>query len=124
VIDGKPLNQPQIPVTLPTYDEAIGRSGVTRPNYNDHILSLLRPRGLNVLTIHAEVEGILCRDLFADFLDRAVSKGVTFRPLRALLPDSPAEIPWGRIQQDAIPGREGCVACQAAPPGATGDQTP
>jgi undecaprenyl phosphate-alpha-L-ara4FN deformylase len=39
VVDGRPLNQPQIPVTLPTYDEVIGRNGINDENYNDYLLA-------------------------------------------------------------------------------------
>lgn len=35
----------QLPVTLPTCDEIIGADGVGGGNYNEHILSLLRPGG-------------------------------------------------------------------------------
>ena len=48
---------PQIPVTLPTYDEVIGRNGIGDANYNEWLLEQVRPGGLNVLTVHAEVEG-------------------------------------------------------------------
>jgi undecaprenyl phosphate-alpha-L-ara4FN deformylase len=112
IVDGKPLPQPQLPVTLPTYDEVIGRHGITNDNYNDHILSLLNPNKLNVLTIHAEVEGILCRQMFAEFLQKALAKGCAFVPLGTLARESP-QIPPGKIIPKEIPGREGWVAYQA-----------
>src|SRR5258708_200804 len=34
VVDGKDLPQPQIPTTLPTYDEVIGRNDIHENNYN------------------------------------------------------------------------------------------
>ena len=52
------LSQLQIPSTLPTYDELIGQNGITNENYNAHLIGLLRPEKLNVLTIPAEAEGI------------------------------------------------------------------
>jgi undecaprenyl phosphate-alpha-L-ara4FN deformylase len=112
VVDGKKLLQPQVPVTLPTYDEAIGCSGVSNNNYNEHILNLLKPEGLNVLTIHAEVEGLSYRSMFEEFLKTARRKGVSFVPLGTLLRDNP-EIGWGALAAEEMPGREGWVARQA-----------
>ncbi len=112
VINGKELEQPQIPVTLPTYDEVIGHNGISNNNYNDYIFSLLKTDGLNVLTIHAEVEGIVCIEMFERFVKRAQSKGASFIPLKKFLTQAQ---PIGRssISPEKIPGRDGWVACQA-----------
>jgi undecaprenyl phosphate-alpha-L-ara4FN deformylase len=112
VVGGKKIAQPQIPTTLPTYDELIGRDGITNDNYNDHVISLMKPDRLNVLTIHAEAEGIACLDIFHDFLDKARNSGIKFVPLSKLLANS-SEIPCAKIQQCDIPGREGWLACQS-----------
>ena len=111
VVNGVELPQPQIPVTLPTYDELVGRSGVTDANYNDYMLSLLGPTKLNVLTIHAEVEGIVCLEMFREFVNKAVSKGVSFVPLETLLQNRLETGPAAIIRRE-LPGREGWVACQ------------
>jgi undecaprenyl phosphate-alpha-L-ara4FN deformylase len=98
-------------VTLPTYDEIIGRRGITNGNYNAYLLSLLRPARLNVLTIHAEVEGMACLGLFDLFIREALSRGITLVPLGALLEHDPA-VGRGVIIPAEVPGREGWVACQ------------
>lgn len=67
----------QIPTTLPTMDELIGCDGVTAENINENYLVLIRP-GLNVHTIHAEMEGMSMSHIFSDLLDRLVSRGVRF----------------------------------------------
>jgi len=112
VVNGMELNQPQIPVTLPTYDELVGRNGITNDNYNDYLLSLMRQDKLNVLTIHAEVEGIVCEKLFDDFLSNAHSRNILFVPLGNLLENHPPE-KHARIVTGEIPGREGWVCCQS-----------
>jgi len=109
-VDGRRLKTPQVPVTLPTYDELIGTPGVTKETYNSHLLDQFKPEKLNVLTIHAEVEGIACRSMFAEFLDRAIARRISFRPLGDLLETAP--INEGTIVPCHIPGREGWVACQ------------
>lgn len=112
VVNGETIPQPQIPTTLPTYDEIIGRDGITNGNYNDHIISLMRPDSLNVLTIHAEAEGIACLGLFRDFLDKTRNSGIELVPLSKLL-ENAGEIPCAEIRQCNLPGREGWVACQS-----------
>lgn len=111
VIDGVTMT-PQVPVTLPTYDELIGRNGVTDANFNSVLFDRMRPNGLNVLTIHAEVEGIAKSNLFEEFLDEAEERQVVFLPLGKML-DEPSRIPRGAIRESLIEGRDGAVCVQA-----------
>jgi undecaprenyl phosphate-alpha-L-ara4FN deformylase len=108
---GCQLSQPQIPVTLPTYDELIGRGGISDENYNEHILSQLKPDGLNVLAIHAEVEGISRFSLFQDFLKQTKARKISLAPLGSLLEQT---LPVGQTSLTAgkVPGREGWCSCQ------------
>jgi len=110
VINGFPVT-PQIPVTLPTYDELIGRDGVNDANYNDVLLDMIQEQALNVLTIHAEVEGIICADMFDTFLTRAQERDIHFVPLVELLPDIEL-IPTGKIKMASQSGREGKICIQ------------
>jgi len=112
VINNIELLQPQVPVTLPTYDELVGRNGITNDNYNDYLLSLMIPDRLNVLTIHAEAEGLACEKLFGDFLRKANTKDILFVPLGCLLAYHPPE-KRAKIIAREIPGREGWVCCQS-----------
>ncbi|MGD8925757.1 MAG: 4-deoxy-4-formamido-L-arabinose-phosphoundecaprenol deformylase [Thioalkalispiraceae bacterium] len=114
VINGQP-GSPQIPVTLPTYDELVGRNGVSNENYNETLLALIKPDQLNVLTIHAEVEGIACANLFSEFLRSAFQRNIKFIPLGQLLPE-PEQIPAGKIKIDKLPGREGTMCLQDSNP--------
>ncbi|MBI2566961.1 MAG: 4-deoxy-4-formamido-L-arabinose-phosphoundecaprenol deformylase [Candidatus Schekmanbacteria bacterium] len=111
VAGGQRLSQPQIPVTLPTYDELVGRQGVTDDSYNQRLLAMVRPGELNVLTVHAEVEGGAKSDLFDRFLQEAAARDVCLRPLGELLPRG-AAAPLGAIGPELIAGRDGWVAVQ------------
>jgi len=111
LVDGKKLSQPQIPVTLPTYDEIMGGNGITNENYNKYLLSLIIPNKLNVLTIHAEAEGIVCKDLFEKFLQMAQAKGIAFVPLGTLLTEF-TPLGSAAIVAKKNPGREGWLAYQ------------
>jgi undecaprenyl phosphate-alpha-L-ara4FN deformylase len=111
VVNGKVLSQPQIPATLPTYDEVIGSNGITNDTYNEFILSLLKPDTLNVLTIHAEVEGRSMAVLFDRFLKTARERRAIFAPLGSLLDDS-IQYKSAAIVASEIPGRDGWVAVQ------------
>jgi undecaprenyl phosphate-alpha-L-ara4FN deformylase len=111
IIGGRELKQPQIPVTLPTYDEVVGRNGITDSNYNDYLLSLVDHQKLNVLAIHAEVEGIAYVEMFEQFLNMSISRGISFVPLGFLLREyHPTKS--ATIINKEIPGREGWISCQ------------
>lgn len=101
----------QIPVTLPTYDEVIGRDGISNSNYNERLLDMIKPGQLNVLTIHAEVEGIICASMFEAFLAQAQQRNIQFVPLRDLLPPVD-QIPLGKIRIGHLHGREGSMCLQ------------
>lgn len=114
-VHGQRLTQPQIPVNLPTYDEIIGRDGITNSNYNEHLFSLIQPHHLNLLTIHAEVEGIACHQLFDDFLRKAAERNIEVVPTGDLLHNS-VPYPSDRIAPRRLPGREGWIAFQESLP--------
>jgi len=113
IVGGREIPQLQIPVTLPTYDEVVGRNVVTDGTYNDYMLTLVDPKKLNVLTIHAEVEGIACLDMFEQFVKKALTKGASFVPLGVILREYPEAGPSGIVAKE-IPGREGWVCCQVS----------
>jgi len=102
---------PQVPVTLPTYDELIGHDGINDDNYNRRLLDLIRPDRLNVLTVHAEVEGVSRATLFDRFLREAGQRGIRPAPLGELVGDG-KDLPIAGTCQGPIAGRQGAVCWQ------------
>ena len=111
-IEGRSLQIPQVPTTLPTYDELIGSQGVTGETYNEKLLSSIQPEQLNILTIHAEVEGIVCSALFKEFLEKARKSGYDFCPLGEFVAEPRDALPPGKIRATQIPGRDGWISIQ------------
>lgn len=105
----------QIPTTLPTLDELIGRSEYPDEKLTDHYLDMLKSQPLNVLTIHAELEGMAKIDWFRTFLSDAVRDGVVFDRLDSMankLLKNPASIARHLVQEREIDGRSGTLATQ------------
>jgi undecaprenyl phosphate-alpha-L-ara4FN deformylase len=110
IIAGRPLIHVQVPATLPTYDEVIGLKCLPA-KYNEYLLDMVRPDRLNVLTIHAEVEGINCLPLFQDFLDTAGRRQIAFESLGNMLSQT-EKIAESGVRKSAVAGRDGWLACQ------------
>lgn len=108
-VDGHRLRTPQVPVNLPTYDELIGSGGICAENYNQRLLDLIRPGAFNVLTIHAEVEGIAAAELFRKFAAELAARGGRCCPLGELAGQTP-DLPERAVTAGSVPGREGWVA--------------
>lgn len=104
---GKIFMTPQIPSTLPTLDEILGT--VKAENVSEYYAGLLHG-GLNVHTIHTEMEGGMMHWTFSEFLDRCRDMGVEFITLKEAVKES--ELPRGKIIMGEIPGRAGKVALQ------------
>ena len=111
-VDGKVLTTPQIPLSMPTYDELLGNDGITNENYNTRLLEFAKEGQMNLLTIHAEVEGGICAEMFDKFLEMAKSKGIEFCLPSELLPQDLSTLPLGKIKDGEIKGREGWLAVQ------------
>lgn len=110
--DGR-RGSPQIPVSLPTFDEVIG--GVVKEDaFNAYILAAMRAcAGVPVYTVHAEVEGVSRTALFAGLLAGAAAEDIVFCPLGELLPADPETLPSGKVEWRPFPGREGSLGVQA-----------
>jgi undecaprenyl phosphate-alpha-L-ara4FN deformylase len=107
----------EIPSTLPTLDELLGRPEFPPEKIVPHLLSLVRSDRPNVFTLHAEIEGMGRRALFRELLAAARWAGVEFVRLddlaRELLADR-AALPVCDQAFAPIDGRSGLVATQAA----------
>ena len=112
VVNGEKLSQLQLPVTLPTYDEALGRNNVTDGNYNNYQLSLLQEDRLNVLTIHAEAEGGRCAAQFESYLAEVLRRGYRVITLGEAASECAGSAPAGVMKLQAFSGREGKLAVQ------------
>jgi peptidoglycan/xylan/chitin deacetylase (PgdA/CDA1 family) len=115
-IAGKGFETLEIPSTLPTFDELMGRPDYPDDRIVPHYLSLLRADRVNVLTIHAEIEGMGRRALFQRLLAALRASGVEFIRMddfaRELLANR-AAIPVVDQTMAEIDGRSGVVAMQA-----------
>ncbi|HEX2854425.1 MAG TPA: 4-deoxy-4-formamido-L-arabinose-phosphoundecaprenol deformylase [Opitutaceae bacterium] len=115
-VGGQVFGTLEIPSTLPTFDELIGRPEFPDDRIVQHYLGLLRDDVPNVFTLHAEVEGMGRRTLFQQLLAACKKVGVEFVRMDGLAREllaNRAAIPVCNQTLAEIDGRSGVVATQA-----------
>ncbi len=105
----------QIPTTLPTLDELLGRPEYPDAALVDCYLGWLKPGALNVLTVHAELEGMRYAGWFEKLLAAAAARDVEFVNLAEEAKKlDPATLPVAELIQGTVDGRSGTMAVQGA----------
>ncbi len=108
-VAGRTLGTLEVPTTLPTLDEELGRDGTDEQNYVERLVARYRPGRDEVLTVHAETEGLAHRDLFRQLLRRHREMGVVTRPVGELAAEARAAAGPGEVGYGLVPGRAGRV---------------
>jgi peptidoglycan/xylan/chitin deacetylase (PgdA/CDA1 family) len=106
VMNGQQFKTLQIPTTLPTADELLGRDGLTPDDLPEYYLQQLKA-GLNVLTIHTELEGSLISrqfDRLLGLLQQNSIPCITLAEARAQITNAPScTISMGMIDGRSLP---------------------
>ena len=114
-IEGHVAKTLQVPTTLPTLDELLGRPEYPLETLTDFYLGRMETGHFNILTVHAEIEGMKYFPWFREFLQRAKTEGIRFLKVediaRTLL-SSPQRIPVCDLVQGEVDGRSGTLALQ------------
>jgi len=118
VMDGKRYRHLQIPTTLPTLDELLGAGECRdRAGLTGYYLGQMEGPRPQVLTVHAEAEGMAWSEWFAALLDEIASRGIRFCGLMEMAKSALADrgrVPACELEMGNIPGRAGLVALQGA----------
>lgn len=116
VVDGRTLLTPEIPTTLPTLDEVMGRPELRGDAaIHDFYLAQVKNDALNVHTIHAETEGMGQLHNFATLIRALKERGAKFVQLREIAARLPsAELPACEVIRTTLPGRAGWISAQGA----------
>jgi hypothetical protein len=115
-VEGVVYKTLQMPTTLPTLDELLGRPEYPLSHIASHYLSLLLPGKLNVLTIHAEIEGMRQLPYFKSFLKQIKTQSVRIVKLGDMARDllkNPKTIPVCDLISGTVDGRSGTLAVQS-----------
>jgi peptidoglycan/xylan/chitin deacetylase (PgdA/CDA1 family) len=116
---------PQLPTTLPTFDELLGRDGIDESNIADAVFRLSENNAgasgenLQVFTLHAELEGMRLLGAFESLLRKwqaAGAKVTRMARIREFAVQRP--LPDQTVIMGEVPGRSGLLAVQPSSSGA------
>lgn len=115
VWNGEIVRCPQVPTTLPTLDELIGREGVSEDNVAAHVLARTAEpvETGHVFTLHAELEGMRLSHAFEQLIVGWKAQGWNLCSIRTLFESVQTRIlPRCMAGLAEIPGRSGTVLVQ------------
>ncbi|MBI5007138.1 MAG: 4-deoxy-4-formamido-L-arabinose-phosphoundecaprenol deformylase [Nitrosomonadales bacterium] len=113
--DAEIIACPQLPTTLPTLDELIGRDGITIDNVAQHLLEMTKtPSDTgHVYTLHAELEGQKWMPIFEQLLQGWQQQGYELVSMKQYLQGfKPADLPRHEVKAGTVEGRSGTLAVQ------------
>ena len=129
VVNAEIIDCPQLPTTLPTFDELIGLDGVTELNVHESLLSLtgaeaaVSPSAVvgwdaapHVFTMHAELEGMRLLPTLEALITGWKAQGyelVATETIAARLARD--SLPYFVAEQGVVPGRSGTLLMQGKP---------
>lgn len=116
-VDGEILSTPEIPTTLPTLDEVLGREKLPdAAAIARFYCKQMSADRLNVHTVHAETEGMGQLESFTMLVRELKQAGAEFLRLDAVSSHLDREsLPICPVVRGNLPGRSGWVATQGAP---------
>ena len=117
VVEGVVIRCPQLPTTLPTLDELIGRDGCDEANVADRLLAMSAgtPTATHVYTLHAELEGMRLTGVFERLLAGWRRQGYELVSLSGLVRDVDlGALPTFAVTEGSVAGRSGKLLLQAA----------
>jgi peptidoglycan/xylan/chitin deacetylase (PgdA/CDA1 family) len=117
LVNGVAVGVPQLPTTLPTLDELIGRADLNGADPVDYLLERTARAAASdqVFTLHAELEGGKLLGSFERLLHGWRERGSEITDLGGYLRRlDPAHLPHCEIAAGTVPGRSGTLAVQAA----------
>jgi len=114
VVNGTVLATPEIPTTMPTLDEVMGRRDLSDSTaILNFYLGLCKADALNVHTIHAETEGMGQLESFTALVRALKDRGAKFVQLREVAARlDRAELAACEVVRSTLPGRAGWISAQ------------
>ena len=104
---------PQLPTTLPTFDELLGREGWNATNLHEAVLRETGKAADHVFTLHAELEGGMLAPAFERLLDAWRAAGAQLLSLGEYAQSLDLQhLPPAAVEQGRIAGRAGRLAVQ------------
>lgn len=114
LLEQGPSPCPQLPTTLPTFDELLGRDNIDESNIAESVFVRSRTAsdpGVQVFTLHAELEGLRLLDAFERLLLKWRECGADLARMERILEIATQRgMPNRAVIMDSVAGRSGLLA--------------